>query len=87
MATKNMAHYRRRRMTKARMPMCSRHTHTTENLRTRRRLQRVQALVNTTSKQNLPRDSVLYEKMKRVKLTKNIIIISKLTNRKMIASD
>jgi hypothetical protein len=67
-------------MTKARMPMSRRHTHTTEDLRDQRRLQRIQALVDPTSKQNLPRDSVLNEKMKRMKLTKNIIIISKLMN-------
>jgi hypothetical protein len=68
-------------MTKARIPMSRQHTHTTEDLRGRLRLQRIQDLVDPTSKQNLPRDSVLNEKMKQMKLTKNIIIISKLTNR------
>jgi hypothetical protein len=79
--TKNMAHYRRCRMTKARMPMNRRHTHTTEVLRGRWHLQPIQALVDPTSKQNLPCDLVLNEKMKRMKLTNNITIISKLTNR------
>jgi len=81
MSMQNMAYYGRRRMTKPGMPMEHRRTNDAEDLRGGR-LQRIQTLVDATSKQNLPCGSILNEEMKRVKFTKHIIIIGELTDRK-----
>ena len=87
MTMQHMTNYKGRRMTKARMPVRRRHTNTTERLRRRlhgwcaRYIKCVQAMAKMTAKQNGPRVPILDKETKRVKLSKDIIITSKLRNR------
>ena len=74
-------------MTKARMPVRRRHTNTTERLRRRLhgrcvwRIKCIHAMAKTTAKQNDPRVPILNKETKRMKLSKDIIIMSNLRNR------
>jgi hypothetical protein len=69
MAMKNMANNGSGRMTKARVPLRWRHTDTAEDAQGGWILQTVQALAQSTTKQNVPGCSVLDKKIKRVKFT------------------
>jgi hypothetical protein len=73
-----MTNDRSGRMTKASMPLRRRNANSTEHLRGTRRIHAIEAMTQLPAKKNVPRGSILNKKIKRVKLTKNIIIMGEL---------
>ena len=72
MPLKDMTHYWRSRMAKTRMPMGRPCANTTEDLGNR--IQSIQRPTISTSKEYIPRCSILDKKMKRMKFNKSVII-------------
>jgi hypothetical protein len=68
------------RMTKTSMPLRRRDANSTEHLMGTRRIHAIEAMTQLPAKKNVPRGSILNKKIKRVKLTKNIIIMSEPRN-------
>jgi hypothetical protein len=68
-------------MTEARMPLRRGDTDTSEGMGSGWHIKGVETMATPTSKKNVPCGSILYKKMKRVKLNKDIIIKGELFNR------